>query len=89
MTDSTDRRKPSVWRNGTLKTNRSVNAVLIDMSENFLGPPGRPEGAARQAAALVHDSMLTRILTLTVPPEGCPDGRYVRDDSLFAGAVGS
>ena len=30
----------SVWH-GNLKTNRSVNAVMIDTSENFLGPPER------------------------------------------------
>ncbi len=39
-----------VWRNGNLKTNRSINAVMMDTSENFLGPPGRPAGVGLHAS---------------------------------------
>ena len=53
---STDRKKPSVWRNGNLKTNRSINAVMMDTSENFLGPPGRPDGAGLHASIASAES---------------------------------
>ncbi len=36
INDSTDRRKPSAWRRGNLKTSRSVRAVSIAKSEYFL-----------------------------------------------------
>ena len=41
---------------GNLKTKRRVNAVLIDTSENFLGPPGRPDGAGLHASIASAES---------------------------------
>ena len=52
----TDRKKPSVWRNGRRKTSRSVNAVSIAWSENLRGPPGRPDNPGVQAATASGES---------------------------------
>ena len=45
-----DRRKPSAWRSGRLKTNRSIKAVSIAWSEDFLCPPRPPDGAGFQSS---------------------------------------
>ncbi len=49
-TDSTDRRKPSAWRNGRWNTSLSVSAASIAWSENFRCPPRRPDGAGFHAS---------------------------------------
>jgi len=54
--DRTDRRKPSAWRSGNPKTSRSVNAVSIARSENFLCAPRRPDGAGVHASVASSES---------------------------------
>ena len=56
INDKTDRKKPSAWRKGNRKTRRSVRAVSIAQSENFIGAPGRPDGDGRQASAASAES---------------------------------
>ena len=44
-----------VYKAGVIAT-RTVDAVMIDTSENFLGPPGRPDGAGLHASIASAES---------------------------------